>query len=460
MGKCTRFIERKGEIILTKPKHNPETELGVIGSLIDKGDHNDITIQKAMLNLEESYFYKRSHQELFKLIKKCFDDKQPFDVMKMLDLTQNNDDLSDIIGRAILARSFTDTRLESEINELKTAYQLRCQFNVLRRGVDMANHEPLIKQSSEIMANTLREAGDIQIRSKTRSHVYKDIREKYLAGEYQTSAKVEHGIRQFPVFRNGSLITIAGDSGIGKTMFGLYLFHQIVERQKDKQALYFSIEMKENEMWERHVSLVAEKPIEQLSQKEVIFYSETIERNNIKILHEPRVDIEYIETTVRIESINKPISVIVIDYLGLVTSLKRYDREDIKYSDFAQRLAALALEHNCIVICLSQVNRDLSKRNKDDRCPYTSDVADSVGSVRSSSLWLGIDRPENHYPEDELQFEQKNLFVVKCRKTRHDKMFEAYFDFNGGCFRERAFKPKIAPKMSFKDKFVKQLGEF
>ena len=133
--------------------------------------------------------------------------------------------------------------------------------------------------------------------------------------------------------------------------------------------------------------------------------------------------------------------------MGFVTSKQKYDREDLKISDITQRLTALAMKLKCIVIGLTQVNRDPAKRSKDDRCPYPSDVADSVGSVRSSSLWIGIDRPEL-YQDD---FVSKNLFVAKCRKNRRGDNFEAYFDFNGGRFKERQ-KPFYAPEKSILEK--------
>src|SRR5690606_33030387 len=88
-----------------------------------------------------------------------------------------------------------------------------------------------------------------------------------------------------------------------------------------------------------------------------------------KVFDHARIDIDYIETIAHLQAMEKPLSVIVVDYLGLVTTRNKHEREDLKISDITQRLAALAMNLNCIVIGLSQVNRDSSKRQKDDRCP-------------------------------------------------------------------------------------------
>src|SRR5690606_23206305 len=105
-------------------------------------------------------------------------------------------------------------------------------------------------------------------------------------------------------------------------------------------------------------------------------------------------DIDYILTTARLKAMEKPISVIVVDYLGLVQNRGQFERNDLKQADITTKLAKLAMELNCVVIALSQINRASSSRAKDDQCPYPSDAADSSGSHRSSTLWLGVNRPE------------------------------------------------------------------
>ena len=76
--------------------------------------------------------------------------------------------------------------------------------------------------------------------------------------------------------------------------------------------------------------------------------------------------------------------------------------------------------------------------------PITSDAADSSGSERSSSYWLGIYRPEVDDEND-----RKNDFVVKCRKNRFGKTWSATFAFNEATFGEvdqiRTYQP-INPK--------------
>jgi len=126
----------------------------------------------------------------------------------------------------------------------------------------------------------------------------------------------------------------------------------------------------------------------------------------------------------------KPISVIVVDYLGLVENHGVFERNDLRQADITSKLARLAIELDCVVIALSQINRGASSRASDDRCPYPHDAADSSGSHRSSTLWIGVDRPEL-YQSDPCY---RNQFVVKCRKNRFGGIFEMVYAFNNGTF--------------------------
>jgi replicative DNA helicase len=120
-----------------------------------------------------------------------------------------------------------------------------------------------------------------------------------------------------------------------------------------------------------------------------------------------------------------------VDYLGLVQNTNnKLESHVLRQANITEQLAALAIELDCIVIALSQVNREYA--NRQDKCPVTSDAADSSGSERSSTVWLGVHRP---YADDEVSGTE-NHFVVKCRKNRFGPLWKAVFDFQDGVFRE------------------------
>jgi replicative DNA helicase len=153
---------------------------------------------------------------------------------------------------------------------------------------------------------------------------------------------------------------------------------------------------------------------------------------DISIYENTLMTIDKIELICKVACQQKKIGVIVVDYLGLVQSHGKKEHY-LAQAEIAQRLAALAIELNLVIIALSQTNRDHKSRKPGDKCPYPTDAADSSGSERSSSLWFGIDRPE--IDDDSIEF--KNMFQLKCRKNRNGEIFEGEFDFNEGRFVER-----------------------
>jgi replicative DNA helicase len=233
-----------------------------------------------------------------------------------------------------------------------------------------------------------------------------------------------------------SLIIIAAGASVGKTGFSIYLLDCIARAHPGSESLFFSIEMEYDQIWMRHVGICAGKQFDKLTNDErLAAIAKTLEVP-MKIydtaLCRATSDIDFILTTARLRAMEKPISVIVVDYLGLVQNKGNFERNDLKQSDITSKLAQLAIELNCIVIALSQINRGASNRGAEDRCPWPHDAADSSGGHRSSSLWLGVDRPEL-YQDDPCY---RNQFVVKCRKNRFGNTFDLIFAFNEGTFAE------------------------
>lgn len=434
-------------------KSNPEAELGVLGTLIINGNPNEVVVKKSMLQLSEHLFYHPLYRELYKLIRKCFDSSQWFDISSLLGMKVSTELRATLLD-SVQGQLFTARMLDHHIESLQHINQLRTQIQLMTKTLIECREEPTPVIASEILRSGLNEASNISIERMKEGSTFKEIYEEYLLGNFNKDTHVECGIKQFEQIRNCGLITIAGASGIGKTFFSLYFMDELIKYQPEKQFLFFSLEMKRNDIWDRYLNI-------RLNKHDILPEDRSCPLPDGKVFDHTRIDIEYIETIAHLESMNKPLSVIVVDYLGLVTTRTKHEREDLKISDITQRLAALAMNLNCIVIGLSQVNRDASKRQKDDRCPYPSDVADSVGSVRSASLWIGIDRPETYDDSHEM----KNVFVAKCRKTRYGNNFEAWFEFNGGRFKEAA-KPYQPIKTTGRDKFLspsqklnQQIGE-
>lgn len=417
-------------------KRSPETETSVLGTLITLADYNSIHVQKAMLKLNRDCFYKTEAAEIFDIIKNCYEKKSSFDVIAMTDyLHKSTPNVWEYFETSLKGPYFSKNKLVDNVITLVTLKNLRQTINLTEKIIADCNEERLPHEATNILRNGVAAIGMASLNKEMQGSTLEEITTRYWDEEYSANSIVKTNVvclddMLLGGVANQSLVTICGDSGVGKTFFSIYLMRMITKCIPEKQSLFFSLEMSEDKIWERLVAIEGKK---QFSQMHTIERAEAAHRcfnHKITIFEEQFKDIDQIETVCRVKSIEQPLAVIVIDYLTLVEMTGKFERNDLKQSAIAKRLASLAMELDCIVIALSQANRDLSKRKADDRCPYSSDAADSLGSFRSSSLWFGIDRPEIHDDNHYL----KNKFVVKCRKNRYGQLFEAVWAFNHGTF--------------------------
>lgn len=83
------------------------------------------------------------------------------------------------------------------------------------------------------------------------------------------------------------------------------------------------------------------------------------------------------------------VGMILVDYLTLMTAEKA-DRNDLAYGMITKGLKNLAKELDCVVVLLTQLNRELEKRV--NKRPLPSDSRDTGQIEQDCDYWLGIHR--------------------------------------------------------------------
>lgn len=290
-----------------KQKSNPEAEVGVLGTLIANGNPKSPNVKKAMLQLDSLFFYKPEYRELYQFIRKCFDSEQWFDIASVLgmDISQS---MFQTVTKTIEGQLFTGNLLEHHVEELKRLYELRMQVQVLTKTLNDCMAEETPKIASEIVREGITEASSVAMNKLKDGSTFAEIYQQYKQGEFKNDLKIECGINQFGEVRNCGLITIAGDSGVGKTFFSIYVMNEIIKYQTEKKFLFFSLEMKRNDIWDRYLSIKLNKPIDMVTNDE-----RAMQLPDGKVYDHPLIDIDYIETIAHLQSMEKPLSVIVVD---------------------------------------------------------------------------------------------------------------------------------------------------
>jgi replicative DNA helicase len=290
------------------------------------------------------------------------------------------------------------------------------------------------REALNAISEKLQRLNHCEISQQSVIRAYEAIADDFLNTPDVGSDFIQTSIEGLPEVPNRGLITIAGRSGHGKTFFAIYLMDAIIDKIPGKQSLYFNLEMSETVMLERHAKLLGYSGKNRRETIELALPQLLLK--NISLVSVPMITIDEIEAHCRLAALKMPLGVVVVDYLGLIKSRSRSERKDLEQSDIAKRLAAIALSLDCIVIALIQVNREFKNRPVGERCPVVSDSAESMGSVHSSSWWLGIDRPELDSDDPEW----RGLYQLRARKNRGESgLFALDFNFVDGMF---SFRPK------------------
>lgn len=135
----------------------------------------------------------------------------------------------------------------------------------------------------------------------------------------------------------------------------------------------------------------------------------------------------------------------VLPYLTLMTADKA-ERNDLAYGLITKGLKMLAKELDCVVVLLTQLNRDLEKRT--NKRPLPSDSRDTGQIEQDCDYWLAIYR-EGAYDETANQSETELLLrlnrhgetgVVYCQQ-RHGAIYDCDQEAASQRRREKEAKP-------------------
>lgn len=424
-----------------RPPTALEIEYRVLGALIYLGKPNHTAVQQAMIQLDGEAFAFRPNQLLFEVISEQFRVEGDFDLVTLSTMT---DPRCDPVTSMLKDAYYTPNMLTSDTVTL-------CNYRTLRRQlvllVNMLNDVVAELNASDALGiihehlEQLHQCVNPEMDNRVIS--YEQHIEAELQGNNAPLSEISVDIPQLPPVPLRALITIAGRSGHGKTFSAMYLMDKLIDALPGRQSLYFNLEMHPRAMLDRHAILLGAKG-ESIRERISSVAPQLLDKQ-VSLISVPMIVIEEIESISRIAALKQPIAVIVVDYLGLITSKAKSERKDIEQNTIAKRLAALSIELDCVVILLVQVNRESKNRPVGERCPVPSDAAEGMGSVHSSSWWIGIDQPYLDNQDPEFQ----HMFQFQCRKNRGESgLFKINFEFRNGRFGEyrKPFTSKYSPK--------------
>ena len=106
------------------------------------------------------------------------------------------------------------------------------------------------------------------------------------------------------------------------------------------------------------------------------------------------------------------LKLIVVDYLQLMTSGKKYESRQQEVSDFSRSMKLMAKELDVPVVAISQLNRGPEQRT--DKKPMLSDLRESGSLEQDSDMVILLHRPDA-FERDDPRGGEADLILGKHR---------------------------------------------
>jgi replicative DNA helicase len=415
---------------------NSDIEEIILGSIIS----NSMCLVELGEPLNPNYFYFEKHKNIASAINDLLVKGEPIDLITVPSQLKAKSNLIKSGGASyiveITSRVMSVTHFEKHFRILQQFYIIRKtkeQNELLNYKIDNENPDAfdIIDQRQKDL-NELTSFLNASVNTD-KNELFKQFKErnkKLLEKNGVTG--VPSGFNKLDEntagWQNSDFIVIAARPGMGKTSF--ILQNAINASIMGFPVAIFSLEMSALQLLDKAVSSISEIPLSEIQRTGLTKDRETWANNAFKQLIDmpliiddtPSLNIHKLRSKSLKLKIEKNISMIIIDYLQLMSS-KGGNREQ-EVSEISRGLKALAKELNVPVIALAQLSRSVETRGGEKR-PMLSDLRDS-GAIEQDADFVGfLYRPE-YYGIDEIDHVSTkgdcNVIIAKHRNGSLDEI--------------------------------------
>lgn len=225
----------------------------------------------------------------------------------------------------------------------------------------------------------------------------------------------------------GSLVTIGGRTGMGKTAFAFNLLRNLAI-ENNIPSLYISLESTEQLCTNMLIACTLNIKYRGLLSGQLVAEGwEKLDKGLPRIVNSPI----YLDTksTYTIDDICKTVEesvqehqvkVVFIDYLQLIFAKTGFtENRYLELNYITRKLKALAKEFNITIVLLSQLNRNAEGEKRLDHRPVLTDLRDSGTICDDSDVVCFVHRPEYfHIYDDEKGNDMRNKALIIVAKNR------------------------------------------
>lgn len=439
--------DAKVDAIKSAP-HSIEAEQSVLGGLMLDNEAWDNVAERVI----SDDFYLRSHRLIFKGMHHLIERQRPIDLVTLSELLEQNSELQQVGGFAYLLEIQKNT--PSSANILAYADIVR-ERAVVREMIGVANeiaesgfdtqgrssHELLDMAESKVFKIAEKRTnsndgpmGIDGILTKTLDRIEFLSKQTNHNGVTGVSTGYHDLDRMTTGLQPSDLVIVAARPSMGKTTFAMNLAEHAALNE-DKPVVIFSLEMPAEQIMMRmlaSLSRVNQTKVRtgNLDDDDWARISSVMgmlnEKNNMYIDDGSGLTpTEVRSRSRRIAREHGGLSMIMVDYLQLMTVPGMTENRTLEIAEISRSLKALAKELKCPVVALSQLNRSLEQRA--DKRPVNSDLRESGSIEQDADVIMFIYRDEVYNPEGD----KKGLAEIIIGKQRNGPIGSVELMFHG-----------------------------
>lgn len=395
--------------------NNKEAEKAVLGAMLLSAEA--VVDGLGSLAFDELYEGNYANRAVFKAMRQLQDKHIPIDVQTVTEELINSKEL-DVIGGTEYLLELTQSaislsNLEFYIKIIKDQAVIRNLLLTIReidneyQTEEVADISDFVTQA-ELKIKKVTEKRRIsnfiasdELADRVRESI--NLQSKQISEDGVTGVNTGYtGLNQYTHgFQKDNLIIMAARPGVGKTALALNIAFNASLKSNIPVAI-FSLEMSADSLAKR---LVANRACVDLDHITTGYLTKTdriaieeainvISRSTIFIDDTPGIKLYDIVSKARkLKATQGDLGMVIVDYIGLITSgSKKFESRQQEVSDISRSLKDLARELKVPVIAISQLSREVEKR--ENKRPQLSDLRESGSIEQDADLVLLLYRQD------------------------------------------------------------------
>ncbi|MFM0503933.1 replicative DNA helicase [Paraburkholderia caffeinilytica] len=396
---------------LAVPPHSLEAEQSVLGALLLDNDAVD-----RIAELRAEHFYRYDHRIIFEHITRMIMAGRRADVITTYEALGTSGKDQQIGGLQYLNALAQNVPGSAGIRRYAEIVIERAQLRGILCAVDEIGamvHNRAGKTASDIVSEAqarfepLSEARSFEPRlpGAALTEIVTEIDERYHGAE---SSAISTGFRDLDHklgggLRGSELVIVAGRPSMGKTAFSMCIAGYVA--QEVGPVLIISLEMSEKSLHQRNLARIGGIPLGHiLDGKKIVEEDWPRLTHAVSVMSELPMFVDdtsgltmpEIASRARIVKRRMGLSMVVVDYLGLMTG-GTDERQDLKIGSYSAGLKGLAKQLGIPVIALAQLNRGVEQRP--NKRPTMGDLRDSGAIEQDADIILLLYRDEVYNPD-------------------------------------------------------------